>query len=288
MQAPFEHSVLVLDPNAHQRRNAALSLTDRDAELLVRFSSDVRAAAISCATLLSCFNAVGFSKALRLPHNIAAFAPMSLPSLPALSNSPLPALFSPATRAGLKGFDMFLTHGREELEKVLALHHSNGAVRKAEVASASDVMNTAACFAKITLKDLVVIHGRLFHDFDVAQMNYLAGLLDDVLQGKCPLLADGKLSPVRADFFVRERRVELNAEALVVNTHKIVRVMVCNISLGGLGFEGQGAFEMGQLVEITLLATGRRLDGRLSWRVGQRAGVAFARQLEETDPLLSP
>lgn len=286
MQAPFEHSV-VIDPNAHARRNAPITLSDQDARVLARFSEEVRTAAVSCAALLSCFNAVGFSKALRLPHNIAEFAPHHLQSLPALARSPLSSLLSPATRAGLKGFALFLAHGREELERVLALHQRTGAVHKAEVAGASDVMSTAACFAKITLKDLVVIHGRLFHDFDVAQMNYLAGLLDDVLQGKCPLLSDGKLVPVRTDFHIRERRVEFNAEALVVNTHRVERVMVCNISQGGLGFEGPGHFEMGQLIEIKLLATGRRLDGRLSWRVGSRAGVAFARQLEATDSLLA-
>lgn len=285
MQVSIEPNMSVQD--ALDRRIPQISLSEADAASLDLFAKDVKAAAISCANLLSCFNAVGLTKALRLPVNIAQFAPIALRPVPALASGSLSGLFSPATRAGLKGFGLFLNYGRAELEQVLTLHQRDGAVRKADVARAGDVLSTAACFAKITLRDLVAIYGRLFRDFDVAEMNYLAGLLDEVLQGKSPLFADGRLTPVRSDFMIRERRVELYAEAMLIRTHEVERVVVCNISQGGLGFEGPSRFEMGQLVEIKLLASGRSLDGRLAWRIGNRAGVAFARPLHETDPLLA-
>jgi hypothetical protein len=285
MQVAIEPHMTAQDTLA--RRIPPISLSEADAAALDAFAADVKAASISCANLLSCFNAASLTKALRLPVGIAKFAPVALRPAPAVASGPLSGLFSPAAKAGLKGFDLFLVHGREELEQILTLHQRDGAVRKADVAKAGDVLSTAACFAKITLRDLVAIYARLFRDFDVAEMNYLAGLLDEVLQGKSPLLAEGRLTPVRTDFLIRERRVELTAEAMLIRTHEVEHVVVCNISQGGLGFEGPSRFEMGQMVEIKLLASGRSLEGRLAWRIGNRAGVAFARSLEETDPLLT-
>lgn len=274
------------DGPATVRRGGAIVMSDGDAALLLRFSGEVRAAAISCLNLLSCFNAVGLAQYRPLPQRLGAFKPSQPLSFHELRASALADLFKPATCAGLKGFALFLATSGDELEQVLRGQLDAGVVSKAMVERASDAAATAACFAKITLKDLVAIHRRLFREFDVAECSYLASLLDDVLQGKSPLLVDGQLVGVKTDFEIRDVRVELNAEAFVAGAAMGDRVLVRNISQGGLGFDGTARFCPSQLVEIRLTHSGRKLQGRVVWKVGTKAGVEFLTRLDEADALL--
>ena len=269
------------------RRSAAINLTDAEAMLLLRFSDEVKRAAISCSILLSCINSVAISKGLRLPSNIGNFSPSQPQSFEAVQQSPLIGLLTPPVRAGLKGFSLFLASTRDEYARLIRMSDARGSICKADVETASEIVSSTACFAKVALKDLVAIHHRLFREFDMAELNYHAGLLDDVLEGETPLLADGKLIEVRTDFTIRDVRVLLNAEALVALSERVERVIVRNISQGGLGFEAAEFIATGQNVEIKLSNSGRRLEGRVVWKVGAKAGVEFFERLTETDPLLA-
>jgi len=267
------------------RRSGSIVVSDEDAAAFLAFSGQVKAAAISCSNLLSCYNAMGLSP-VRLPPSIAnvspALEPFDVATAPALKS-----LFKPATWVGLKGFAQFMAQSRSDLQTVLAIQHRAGGVTKADVEQAQEIVTAAACFAKITLKDLIAIHRRLFREFDVAELSYHANLLDEVLQGKSPLLVDGGLIPVKTDFELRDPRVSLDAEAWVAGSHRGEIIMVRNISAGGLGFDGAARIATGQAVEVRLALTGRKLTGRVVWKVGDKAGVEFTDRLAPSDPLLS-
>lgn len=266
------------------RRSGSIVVSDGDAEIFLAFSAQVREAAISCSNLLSCYNAAELAP-IRLPASIANFAPVERP-FDVVKSIELRKLFKPATWIGLSGFARFLADSRNELESLLTIQHRTGGVTKSDVSRALETATAAACFAKITLKDLVAIHRRLFREFDVAELSYHANMLDDVLQGKSPLLRDGKLIPVKTDFELRDPRVRLDAEAWVAGSDHGQTIMVRNISPGGLGFDGAPFVDAGQLVEIRLAMSGRRLSGRIAWKVGAKAGVEFTDRLHPTDALL--
>lgn len=262
------------------RKIGAINLSDADAALLLRFSADVKAAAISCVVLLSWLNAAILSKPLAHPAGLSRFVPpRDLPTFYAVGHSQLAVLLTPAVVVGFKGFGHFLNASVEAVE---ALFLELGV---AQAATASDRLDSVARFANMTLKDLIGIHKRLFREFDVAELSYLSALLDDVTQGKSPLFADGVLLPVKTDFTIRDVRVALNADALVANSNDVMRVIVRNISQGGLGFEAAGAIETGRMIIIKLTTSGRQLQGRVVWRVGQKAGVEFSERLSEGDDL---
>lgn len=271
---------------ASVRRSGSIAVSDAEAAVLLLFSAQVRSAAISCSNLLSCYNAVDISTKFGMPASIANFAPEAT-TFEALHGTALQSLFKPATWAGLKGFARFMAQSRAELASVLDIQQRVGFVGKGDVEQASEIATAAACFAKITLKDLIAIHRRLFREFDVAELSYHANMLDDVLQGKSPLLDNGKLIPVRTDFELRDVRVRLNAEAWVVGGPQGDRIMVRNISRGGLGFDGAGRVATGHAIEVRLLQSGRKLNGRVVWKVGDKAGVEFAERLGDADPLFA-
>ncbi|MEQ1695337.1 MAG: PilZ domain-containing protein [Hyphomicrobiaceae bacterium] len=224
------------------------------------------------------------SSRFRMPASITLFAPQKL-QYADLSGTALQSLFTTATWAGLRGFARFIEQSRGELEAVLVIQQRVGVITKSDVERASEIVTAAACFAKITLKDLIAIHRRLFREFDVAELSYHANLLDDVLQGKSPLIEGDTLIPVRTDFQLRDVRVRLNAEAWVAGGAQGDRIMVRNISRGGLGFDGAGSVSAGQAIEVRLLQSGRKLQGRIVWKVGDKAGVEFPERLDDADPL---
>ena len=279
-----------LDATRSSGFQPSVSLNDEEAGLLELFGSDAKAAAVCSVNLLSVYNAVDFSKGMLLPAGLANFSPAYPQSFAVLPGSGLLTLLAPATRSGLKGFSYYLAKSQDELVRTFEIaHRQNGIVYHRDVAQARDATSSAACFAKIALKDLISIQTRVRREFEVAQMSYLASLLDDVLEGKSPLLADGRLVPVRTEFTIRQRRVELNAEALVAEPHRFEqRVLVTNISQGGLGFKGAREFAIGQAIEITLMMSNRRFPGRIVWKLGSQAGVEFFEPLAEADPLLNP
>lgn len=269
------------------RRSGSIELSDAEAGVLLAFTRQVKTASISCSNLMCCYNVAAASSRFRLPVSIAHFA-HEYPPFATLTGPALQGLFKPATLAGLRGFARFLDQSRADLEALLDHQHRVGFAGSDAVAPAREIVMAAACFAKITLKDLIAIHRRLFREFDVAELSYHANLLDDVLQGKSPLLEDDQLIPVRTDFELREARVMLNAEAWVAGGAQGDRIMVRNISLGGLGFDGAARVMAGQMIEVRLLQSSRKLRGRVAWKVGDKAGVEFAERLDDADPLFTP
>lgn len=270
------------------RPGGAVVLSDSEASVLLLFTAEAKAAAISCINLLCCYNVVANAATGRLPWIITQFVPNEPSSTDDLFTGRLAVLFKPATRSGQRGFGRFLAHSRDEIERLIELQESAGHLTKADIARGSDVASTAACFAKITVKDLVAIHRRLFREFDVAELSYLSSLLDDVLQGHSPLIVDGRLMPVKTDFEIRDIRVDLVAEAIIANTRSVERVLVRNISQSGLGLDGAQQLKPSELVEIRLSHSSRRLAGRVVWKVGNKAGVEFIERLDDKDTLLNP
>ncbi len=273
--------------SVQMRRSAAIDLSDADAVLLLLFSDEVKQAGISCVMLLSCLNAADFSHHLVLPSGIEAFTPQrSQPSFEAVNVSPLTLLLTPPVRAGFRGFSHFLAVSSDGFSQLLQDYADGSGDALAHAAIVQDALMSAACFATMVLRDLTAIHQRLFRDFDVAELSYLASLLDDVLQGQSPLFAGGELIKVKTDFTIRDVRVVLHADAIIADSDVVTRVVVRNISQGGLGIVGAGPLVVGRTVVIRLATTGRQLKGRIVWKVGEKAGVEFTERLSDQDRLL--
>lgn len=267
------------------RSHLSLVLDDHDAALLDRFSGEVKSSAISCINIGSCYNAAGFSKNFQLPADIVSFAPSYPHSFAEIKGSALFQELTPPVRSCLTGFRSFLRGMREELTALLEIAAARPITRH-DVANARDVTNSAACFAKLALKDLASIEARLNSEYEVAHMSYLVALLDDILEGKSPLLVDGRLEKAKTDFLLRERRVEINAEAIVWDPAIQERVIVSNVSQGGVSFRCDGDYAAGQKIRLRLMTSGRELLGHIVWRKGRKVGVAFYQPLELGDDLL--
>jgi hypothetical protein len=280
----------VLDPTSSARRAAfqtsAICLDAHEAALLGAFSAEVIQAAASCINMLSCFNAFSTSQNLRLPVSIATFAPVVPRSFLMVQLSGLARLLSPPTLASLKGFTDCLDQGRSEFDDLLQLTQTQTRVEKSDADRAIDLLNTASCFAKLALIDLASIHNRLQSPSDVAQMQYLAARLDEVMAGQCPLFVDGRFLPIRTKFNIREHRVALNAVASVIDPPGVDHVLVDNISQGGLGFKANVCFEPGWHMTVELIDAARVVSGRVAWIAGRRVGLAFFHRLVAGDPLL--
>ncbi|NJM55058.1 MAG: PilZ domain-containing protein [Verrucomicrobiae bacterium] len=268
------------------RDRLSLALEEAEMVLLKAFADDVKTAAINCINLSSCLNAVGFSRRFNFPPEITEFAPNFPHSFATVKSSALAGHLTPSVRSGLNGFVYYLRSMREALDALLALETARGGVTSADIAQARDATYTASCFAKLTLKDLISIEGRLADAYEVAHMSYLTRLLDEVLEGKSPLLANGHLERAKTEFLVRERRVQINAEASVADPARRELVIVQNISQGGLAFKSSSAYHAGQRIRVRLTTSGRELLGRIVWRMGTRAGVTFFYPLEANDDLL--
>ena len=259
-----------------------------DAAQLQFFGHDVKAAAISCAKLLSCYNAVSFARSFHLPARLEAFAPVYPHSFKLLDGTRLMRTLSPATRSGLKGFAYYLGKARDEVLRLMETFGSGRVLTATDVAPAAEVTNAAACFAKLAVSDVLSIARRNGQENEIAQLSYLVALLDDVIEGRCPLWSNGNIIEVRADFMLRERRIEMTAVALILEQHRQEQVIVTNISRGGLGFKSAAAFVMGHNLEIKLLEPERLFKGQVVWRRGLNCGVQFDRLLADDDELLIP
>lgn len=268
------------------RDRLTLALDEAETILLHKFATDVKAAAISCINASSCLNAVGFSKNFRFPDGIEKFRPAFPSSFTEVKASSLATHLTPPVRSGIGGFVFYLRTVRDELDRLIKTEAEQGGITRNDVGSARDAAYTASCFAKLTLKDLVSIEGRLADVYEVAHMSYLTRLLDDVLEGKSPLLVNGQLERPKTDFLVRERRVQINAEATVSDPVRRELVIVQNISQGGLAFKSPSSYLPGQRIRVRLTTSGRELLGKIVWRLGQRAGIAFFYPLDHNDDLL--
>lgn len=251
------------------------------------FFYDVKATAIAIVKLLSCFNAASMSSSFRLPERLDAAVPEYPYSFMILDGSEVLKQITSATRAGLKGYRHYLLQVKDA---VAGLMHSPGAgapVKRDEIGGPIEVASTAACFAKLAVNDCLTIARRSGLESEVPQLSYLVSLLDDVIGGKAPLWSDRGFIEPRSDFTLRQRRVHLNALAVIVREHREERVMVTNLSIGGLGFEGAASFATGQPVMITLIDRKRTFPGIIVWRDGPHAGVRFDQILATDDPLLA-
>ena len=259
-----------------------------EAAQLLTFSHDVALATISCVKLLSCYNAVAFAPHFHLPAGIDQFAPSYPHSFKLLEGSELMRGLSPATRSGLKGFAFYLGRAREEVLRLVEKFGARSILVPADVAVAAETTNGAACFATLAISDVRAIERRNGREFEVAQLCYFGRLLDEVIGGRSPLWADGRLLEVRDDFRLRERRVKMTAVAMVIGQQRQEQVIVTNLSRGGLGFQTAAEFMPGQVVEVDLLEPRRYFKAQVVWRRGLSTGVHFAVPLSDEDPLLIP
>lgn len=268
---------------ASVRPGGAIELTDEQAADLLLFSKQARDASRYCAYLMSAYNVMTVARH-PLPQGLEQYA--DVPRSFAIPLESLRPLFKPATWVGLRGFRQLLTQSMEEFAEIRAADQERGGTLSRDVASARETTLAASCFAKITVKDLAAIHRRFFRDIDVAEFNYYANLLDDAIDGKAPLVEGDRLLPVKTDFQIRDPRVRINAQARIQGTSKAYLVCIRNVSPGGLGFDGGEDLLPGQQVELLLVQSGRRLLGRIAWKVGAKAGIEFAQRLEPNDPLM--
>lgn len=250
------------------------------------FIYDVKATAIGIVKLLSCFNGASMTSSFRLPLGLDLAIPEYPYSFVLLDGSEFMRQLSNATRVGLKGYRHYLLQLSDEAKELMRVPGAGSAVSPDMVAGAVEVASTAACFAKLAVNDcLSVARKGGLHD-EIPQLAYLVSLLDDVIGGKAPLWSDDGFVEPRSDFTLRQRRVHLNAMAVIVREHREEPVMVTNISLGGLGFEGAQSFGIGQAVVISLADQERSFAGIIAWRQAAHAGVRFDEALAADDPLL--
>lgn len=288
MIGPFEQpeSFAPFRADASFRSRIPLVLDDGDSVILNSFTTDVIEAAISCVSFASFFNAAAFTRRLALPADLARFAPSYPHSFAVVRGCALSSHLTPAVRLGMQAFTDYLRQMRQDLPALQATAAMRQGIAREDVAPLRDVTLTACCFAKLTLKDLVTIHERTAANFEAAQLRYLVAMLDDVLEGRSPLFVDGRIEKPKSQFLSRERRVHLNADAIVAEHANRERVVVSDISRGGLAFQGYGIYEPGQKLEIRLVVNGRDFHGKVLWRNRNKAGMGFRTPLPPNDELL--
>jgi len=268
-------------------RSAGGAVESDPEQLRQMFFYDAKASAISLVRLLSCFNAARHSSDFRVPASLAAECPANPYSFKLIEGSAILKLLSPATPPAIRGLRYYLIRVQEAVADLLQTPGPGARVSQAHLEIPVEVANAAACFAKVVVNDALKLARRDKLESEVAQFSYLIGLLDDVIGGKGPLWGEGLFLPPRSDFTLRQRRVEINAVANIARDRHEEQILVTNISVGGLGFDGAATFGAGQVVVINLIDFGRILSGTILWRDGLHAGVRLSQPLPQHDPLLS-
>ena len=85
----------------------------------------------------------------------------------------------------------------------------------------------------------------------------------------------------------RERRVSMQADAMIKIGTRLASAFVVDAASGGLGLKLSAPLEPGERVTVEL-SSGRSFRGTIAWRRGMRAGLAFDKPLAPTDELLTP
>ncbi|MEO1651260.1 MAG: PilZ domain-containing protein [Pseudomonadota bacterium] len=85
----------------------------------------------------------------------------------------------------------------------------------------------------------------------------------------------------------RERRVSMQADAIIKIGTRLASAFVVDAASGGLGLKLSAPLEPGERVTVEL-SSGRSFRGTIAWRRGMRAGLTFDKPLAPTDELLTP
>ena len=114
----------------------------------------------------------------------------------------------------------------------------------------------------------------------------LVNLLAGVRDGASPCLNNGKPSVPSWAQRRQFRRIVLNMEAMLVVNGREHKVLVADVSQGGMRIVTTQSLKIGAIV-IARLQTGRRFVSVVAWHNGQSVGVQFNRELPPDDPLLA-
>ena len=117
-------------------------------------------------------------------------------------------------------------------------------------------------------------------------VNNLVGLLECVRDGASPCTNNG--TPRFPSWAQRRRfrRIVLNMEAMVAVNGREHKLLVADVSQGGMRIVTAQSIKIGAIV-IVRLRTGRRFVSVVAWHNGQSVGVQFNRELPADDPLLA-
>ena len=117
-------------------------------------------------------------------------------------------------------------------------------------------------------------------------VNNLIGLLEGVRDGASPCINNG--APRFPSWAQRRRfrRIVLNMEAMLVVNGREHKLLVADVSQGGMRIVTAQPLTIGAIV-IVRLRTGRRFVSVVAWHNGQSVGVQFNRELPPDDPLLA-
>ncbi len=110
--------------------------------------------------------------------------------------------------------------------------------------------------------------------------------LDEIIAGKphsCS--SDGTIILPQLAERRRAPRHTLLQNARVFVGQKSFDAFARDISSGGLGLTRMPPFELGMVIDVEL-GCGRSFRGRIAWRRGKDAGLAFDQPLSPTDPLI--
>ena len=123
-------------------------------------------------------------------------------------------------------------------------------------------------------------------EISVENVNKLVDLLEGVRDGASPCFNNG--TPRFPSWAQRRRfrRIVLNMEAMLVTNGREHKLLVADVSQGGMRIVTAQPLKIGAIV-IVRLGTGRRFVSVVSWQNGQSVGVRFNRELPPDDPLLA-
>lgn len=275
-------------PNPAHRAPAsspADHLSVEDARLLERFTAEVFASALSCTAILSCLNIIQFDRAIVLPTELRTYLPLNPMTFTAVAGSEISDLLHHETRNALSGYQYYLEAGKRLLSGHLEPGRAGVTLEFLAFKAVQTPCNTASLFALLAVKDLA----RLYRDTGSAKwasdLAKLACDLDAATRGGSPYFVNRQFHVPGADEQMRGMRLQLNSEAMLGHQGTVRKVLIRDISQGGLGIEGVEAMQPGSRVTLQL-PTGRQLNGEVCWQEGARAGINLSERLALSDPLM--
>ncbi|MEQ1578669.1 MAG: PilZ domain-containing protein [Hyphomicrobium sp.] len=256
-----------------------------EALLFERYTSEIYSSALSCAVILSCFNAIRFDRKITLPAELRSHVPVTPMTLTAIAASNFADLMDPETAAALNSFRYYLENGKRHLFENLVPGRFGSSIRFETLKVMHDAFRSAGHFILRVVKDLTCVHSRMGTSAWISQLTAVSAELEAASRGASPYFKDGAFCLPLPSRRMREMRFQLNSEAVLTYRGTTRRVVIRDISQGGIGVEGAATMHPGSSVQVQL-PTGRQLEGEVCWQNGTRAGIILSQRLPASDPLM--
>ena len=187
--------------------------------------------------------------------------------------------------AALGGYQFYLEAGKRILGGYLDASRSAVAIDFQTFKDMQSPFSTAALFSLITVKDLASLYGDMASGTWIDELMSLGIELEEATRGAMPYYNSRRFEVPGATEQMRGLRLQLNSEAVLTHRGLSRKVLIRDISQGGLGIEGVDTMKVGSTITLQL-PTGRQLAGEVCWQEGARAGISLSERLPLSDPLM--